>query len=145
MATNMALKMIQLSVRYGNSPYSPFGYSLYSIVRLGVVGDIEKGYQLGKFPLELAARFRARESSAKINALFNLFIKHWKDPLKETIDPLMETFRIGLETGDLEFAAYCIMYSSVHALFCGKELESVNTEMKENIEVIKKLKQERTL
>ena len=57
----------------------------------------------------------------------------------------MDTFRIGLETGDLEFAAYCIMYSCVHSLFCGKELESVNSEMKESIEVIQKLNQERTL
>ncbi len=145
MATNIALKMIQLSVRFGNSPYSPFGYSLYAIVKLGVMGDIEKGYQMGKFPVELTAKFRARESSAKINALYNLFIKHWKEPLKETIEPLMDTFRIGLETGDLEFAAYCNMYSCVHSLFCGKELGSVNSEMKESIEVIQKLKQERTL
>ena len=145
MATNIALKMIQLSVRFGNSPYSPFGYSLYAIVKLGVMGDIEKGYQMGKFPVELTAKFRARESSAKINALYNLFIKHWKEPLKETIEPLMDTFRIGLETGDLEFAAYCIMYSCVHSLFCGKELGSVNSEMKESIEVIQKLNQERTL
>jgi signal transduction histidine kinase len=145
MAVNVALKMIQLSVRYGNSPYSPFGYSLYAVVRLGVVGDIEQGYQLGKFPLELTTRLRARESSAKINALYNLFIRHWKDHLKETIEPLADTFRTGLETGDLEFAAYCIMYSSVHALFCGKELEAVNAEMKDNIELVKKLKQERTL
>jgi predicted ATPase/signal transduction histidine kinase/tRNA A-37 threonylcarbamoyl transferase component Bud32 len=145
MAINMALKMIQLSVRYGNSPYSPFSYSVYSIVIQGVVGDIEKAYKLGKFPLELVARFRAKESSAKINAIFNLFIRHWKDPLKDTIEPLNETFKVGLETGDLEFAAYCIMYSSVHALFCGKELEIVNAEMEEKIELVKKLKQERTL
>ncbi|MBK8884551.1 MAG: hypothetical protein IPN67_19995 [Bacteroidales bacterium] len=145
MATNMALKMIQLSVRNGNSPYSLFGYSLFAIVKLGVEGDIEEGYKMGKFPIELTAKFKSRESSAKIHSLYNLFIKHWKDPLKETIEPLMETFRVGLETGDLEFAAYCIMYSSVHALFCGKELDSVNAEMKENIEKVKKLMQERTL
>lgn len=145
MAMNIAVKMIQISVRNGNSPYTPFGYSLYSIVKLGVMGDIEKGYLMGKFPLELTARFEARESSAKINALFNLFIKHWKDPLKETIEPLIATYRIGLETGDQEFAAYCIMYSSVHALFCGKDLESVNAEMKDNIVQVQKLMQERTL
>jgi signal transduction histidine kinase len=89
--------------------------------------------------------FRARESRAKIHAIYNLFIKHWKDPLQETIEPLMDTYKIGLESGDLEFAAYCIMYSSVVALFCGKELESVNIEMRDNIEIVKKLKQERTL
>ena len=58
MATIIALKMIQLSVRFGNSPYSPFGYSLYSLVQLGVLGNIEKGYQMGKFPVELTAKFR---------------------------------------------------------------------------------------
>ncbi len=145
MVTIMLLKMVQLSVRYGNSPFSPFGYSMYAVFLLGVIGNINKGYKFGKFPIELITASKTKEYIPKINILFNLFIRHWKDPLKETIEPLFEGFHISLESGDLEFASYSLMYSCVHSLFCGKNLESVNKELGEYIEVIKKLKQERTL
>jgi serine phosphatase RsbU (regulator of sigma subunit) len=145
MVTNMLLKMVQLSIRFGNSPFSPYGYSMYAIFLLGIIGNIDKAYQFGKFPIELINRGIGKEYTAKINILFNLFIKHWKDPVRETVEPLYEGYQISLETGDLEFAAYSLMYSGVHSLFSGKNLESVNKELGEYIKVIKNLKQERTL
>jgi predicted ATPase/signal transduction histidine kinase/tRNA A-37 threonylcarbamoyl transferase component Bud32 len=141
----MILKMVQLSLKYGNSPFSPYGYGTYAVVSLGVIGNITQGYRIGKFSLDLNSRFKTREYNSKLISLFNLFIRHWKERLKDTVDPLMTSFQVGLETGDLEFAAYSVMYSCVHSLFCGNDLELVDKEMDKYIEVIKKLKQERSL
>ena len=62
--------------------------------------------------------------------------------LKDTIEPLLEVFQLGLETGDFEFGVYGLMYSSVHSLFCGVELEQLGKEIDSQIEVIRKLNQE---
>ncbi len=141
----MILNMVHLSIKYGNSPFSPYGYGMYGILTLGVLKNIPKGYQFGKFSFGLLSKFKTKEYNSRITALFNIFISHWKDRLKDTIDPLKSAFQAGLETGDLEFAAYSIMMACVHSFYCGTELESVEKEMGKYIEVVKKLKQERTL
>ncbi|MGD0755069.1 MAG: AAA family ATPase [Bacteroidales bacterium] len=141
----MILNMVHLSIKYGNSPFSPYGYSMYGVVSLGVIGNTPQGYQFGKFSFDLISKFNTKEFNANIIAVFNIFIRHWKDKLRETIDPLMAGYQLGLETGDLEFAALSIMMACIHSLYCGTDLELVDKEMGKYIEVVKKLKQERTL
>lgn len=145
MCIAMALEMVKLSVKYGNSPFSPYGYCAYGIVLLGIGGKTVQGYNVGRFSIDIITRYKSNECSAKINAIFNLFMKHWKDKLKDTIEPLLEVFQLGLETGDFEFGVYGLMYSSVHSLFCGVELEQLGKEIDSQIEVIRKLNQERIL
>jgi predicted ATPase/signal transduction histidine kinase len=145
MCIAMALEMVKLSVRYGNSPFSPYGYCAYGIVLLGIGGKTLQGYDVGRFSIDIISRYKSNECTTKINALFNLFMKHWKDKLKDTIEPLLEVFQLGLETGDFEFGVYGLMYSSVHSLFSGIELEQIGKEIDSQIAVIRKLNQERIL
>jgi len=145
MAIMMALKMVRLTLKYGNSQFSPYGYSMYGIVVLRITGNILQGYKFGNFSIELMKKYKTREYNAKLIVLFNFFIRLWKDKVNDTIDALKEAFKIGLETGDFEFAAYSIMYASVHSLFCGKELNLIDKEMEKYVEIIIKLKQERTI
>lgn len=139
---SMALKMVYLSVRYGNSPFSPYGYALYGIILQAIIGNISLGYQFGKFSIDLLNKFNAIESYARMNFIFHAFIKHWKDKLSDTIEPLSESYQRGLETGDYEFASYCSAYIGIHSLHSGIPLELAEKEMKKSIELIKKLNQE---
>ena len=141
-ATTLSFKMILLSVRYGNSPFSPFAYSLYAIILQGIMGKINLGYRFGEFSIELLKKFDTKEYETRINLLFNLFVRHWKDKLSTTIEPFTESYQRGLETGDYEFAAYCGDYIGIHMLHSGIRLEKVEEEMKKYVEVITKLNQE---
>ncbi|MBG0861262.1 MAG: AAA family ATPase [Bacteroidales bacterium] len=141
-AITMAFKMVRLSIRYGNSPFSPFGYSMYGIILQGVVGKIITGYKYGEFSVELLNRFNAREYETKINLLFNLFIRHWKDKLRKTIESFTESFQRGLETGDYEFASLCAAYTGIHSFHSGTRLVSAEEEMRKSIDMVKRLNQE---
>ena len=141
-AITIACKMVQLSIRYGNSPFSPFGYALYAIILQGILGKIVLGYKFGEFSIELLNKFNTKEYETKINLLFNLFVRHWKDKLSTTIEPFTEAFQRGLETGDYEFAAYCADYMGIHLLHAGTKLEIVEEEMEKGIEMVTKLNQE---
>jgi predicted ATPase/signal transduction histidine kinase len=145
MCIAMALEMVKLSVKYGNSPSSPYGYCAYGIVLLGIAKETVQGYNVGQFSIEIISKYKSNDVSAKINAIFNLFMKHWRDKLKDTVEPLLDVFHLGLETGDFEFGVYGLMYSSVHSLFCGAELLQLSKEIDNQIEVIRKLNQERIL
>jgi predicted ATPase/signal transduction histidine kinase/tRNA A-37 threonylcarbamoyl transferase component Bud32 len=142
LSITIAFKMIHLSVRYGNSPYSSFAYELYGIILQSLVGKIIPGYEFGEFSIEIMNKFDAREYNARINFIFNVFIRHWKDKLSDTIEPFRESFQRGMETGDYEFGCLCSAYAGIHSFHSGIKLEISEDEMKKSVEIATKLKQE---
>jgi predicted ATPase/signal transduction histidine kinase len=135
-------KQINLSLKHGNTPLSAFAYVGYGVILCGVVGDIESGYQFGKLAETLLAKFNAKEVKAKIIEVFNATIRHWKEPVREVLKPLLEAYSAGLETGDLEFAAYALHNYSYCSYFIGRELTGLKQEMATYSNAIAQMKQE---
>ncbi|MBD2726220.1 AAA family ATPase [Nostoc sp. FACHB-892] len=138
-------KQVNLSVQYGNASVSPFAYANYGLLLCGVVGDIDSGYQFGQLALTLVSKLNAQEIKAKTLLIVNTFIRPWKDHLRETLEPFVSVYSSGLETGDLEFAAYGLLMYSYLAYFSGKELTVLEKEMAINRDAIHKIKQETPL
>jgi predicted ATPase len=87
-------KQINLSLQHGNAPLSAFAYVTYGLMLCGVMGDIESGYQFGKLAETLLAKFNAKEVKAKIIEVFNATIRHWKEPAREVLKPLLEALTL---------------------------------------------------
>ncbi|MEG4960331.1 MULTISPECIES: AAA family ATPase [unclassified Microcoleus] len=134
-------KQVDLSVQYGNASVSPFGFANYGLLVCGVVGDIESGYQFGQLALNLLSKLNAQEIKAKTVVIVNVFIRHWKEHLRETLEPLMSAYSTGLETGDLEYAGYSLMLYSYFAYFSGKELTVLEREMANYRNAVYKIQQ----
>ncbi|MEA5470126.1 AAA family ATPase, partial [Spirulina sp. 06S082] len=124
----VVFKMLNLSIKYGNSPLSAFGYACYGIILCSVLGDIERGYQFGQLAMGLLDRFDSKEMKVKIYFIFNTFIKHWKEHIKSTTPSLIEGYKAGLETGDMDTVFQCAANYSIHLNFQGSHLESVLKE-----------------
>lgn len=140
-----ASKGIKLSLKHGNTSLSAYGYASYGVILCGVLEDINAGYQFGQLALSVLLRFNAKELKAKVFLVFNSFIRHWKEHLRETLKPLQEGYKSGLETGDLEYAAYCVYVYCYHSYFVGKELAELEQEMLNYGAAIAQLKQETAL
>jgi len=138
-------KQVDLSVQYGNASVSPFAYANYGLLLCGIVGDIDSGYQLGQLALSLLSRLNAQEIKAKTLFIVNVFIRHWKEDLRETLEPLVSVYSSGLETGDLEYAGYGLMVYSYFAYFTGKELTALEKEMGTYRNATYRIKQETAL
>ncbi|MDZ8104409.1 MAG: AAA family ATPase [Nostoc sp. DedQUE12a] len=138
-------KQVNLSVQDGNASVSPFAYANYGLLLCGVVGDIDSGYQFGQLALTLVSKLNAQEIKAKTLLIVNIFIRPWKDHLRETLEPLVSVYSSGLETGDLQYAAFGLLMYSYLAYFSGKELTVLETEMAINRDAIHKIKQETAL
>src|SRR4028118_780834 len=89
----------------------------------GVLSNIDSGYQFGKLAVNLVEKFAAKELKAKIDFHFNCLIKHWKEHIKKTTQPLLEAFKAGLETGDIEYSCYSVCNYSHHCYWSGEHLE----------------------
>ncbi|MBD1842590.1 AAA family ATPase [Cyanobacteria bacterium FACHB-63] len=138
-------KQVNLSVQYGNAPVSPNAYANYGLVLCGVVGDIDSGYQFGQLALNLLSRLNTQEIKAKTIGIVNIFIRHWKEPLRNTLEPLMSAYSIGIETGDLQWAAFSLLVSSYFAYYSGKELTALAREMPIHRDAIDTIKQKTAL
>src|SRR6476469_9228611 len=138
-------KQVQLSVQYGNASVSPFAYANYGFLLCGVVEDIDSGYQFGQLALSIVSKLNSQEIKTKTAFIVNLFIRHCKEHLRETLDPLVSTYSSGLEAGDLEYAGYNLLQSSCSAYYSGKELTLLEREIARNRDAIHKIKQETAL
>jgi predicted ATPase/signal transduction histidine kinase/tRNA A-37 threonylcarbamoyl transferase component Bud32 len=141
----IAFKQVILSVKHGNCAESIYAYAIYGLILCGVIGDIESGYEFGQLALRLLERFNAREFRTKALFIANGFIGHWKAPAKETLIPLLEAYKSGLETGDLEYAAYAVLVYSFNAYLSGKELSELEPQMAAYSNVMEQLNQQPAL
>ena len=137
----IVLKQVNLSVKYGNASGSAFAYATYGLILCGMVLDIESGYRFGQLALRVLDKFNASELKAKTLFIVHDFITHWKEHTRETLKPLLEAYSAGLETGDLEFAAYSAFIYTYHSYCLGKELAELESEIAAYAEATGQFKQ----
>ncbi|GAB4188930.1 MAG: AAA family ATPase [Coleofasciculaceae cyanobacterium] len=141
----MVFQKIQLSLKYGNAPGSPFGYADYAMVLCGVEGDIDSGYRFAQLALNLLPRLHAREFKSKTFLLVEMYVRHWKEHIRETLNPLLEAYQFGLEAGDLEYGVFSIFLYLYHSYLIGKELVQLERDMAAYSDAIAHFKQEQPL
>ncbi|GAA6620409.1 AAA family ATPase [Scytonema sp. NUACC26] len=141
----VVFQQVSLSVKYGNAPGSAHAYANYGLVLCGIVGDVESGYQFGQLAVNLMERFHLKEFKAKIWGVFNTFIRHWKEHMRESIVPFLECYQSGVDTGDLLYASFGIRNYFVHSYFTGKELSVLKQETIAYREAVIQLKQKNAL
>lgn len=135
-------KMVNLSLNYGNTAVSGYGYSLYGLLLCGVQGEINSGYEFGKLASSLVSQFNAEELKAKILTVVSAHVMHWKEHVRETLTSSMSGYASGLETGDLEYAGYCGYIYPYHSFWLGKELWVLEKELIAYCDSLKKIKQQ---
>lgn len=141
----IAFKCLRLSIKYGLAPSLVFAFGGLGGIYCGVLGDMDNGYQFGELVMKLVRRFKARDQEARLTFFVNAFIRHWKDHLKTTIPLMKETFQIGMETGDFEFAAYSAHNYCLNKFITGNELGALEKEMEQYSRLMRQKKQKAPL
>lgn len=137
----LLLAGINLILRHGNTSLAPFFYCFYGSVLCGVSGDIESGYKYGQLGVDLLKRLNVREIMGGTLFAFNVYIRHFKEHVKETVKPLAEGYQSGLETGDLSYAAYCALSHCVRMYMASANLVKVKQEMEIYADAIRSINQ----
>ncbi|MEG4804853.1 AAA family ATPase [Microcoleus sp. ARI1-B5] len=130
--------MIQHCVKYGNSLYASIAYVYYGAI-LCRLGDINSGYQFGELAIMLLDKSQSRSIKSKVYINFCALIQHWKSHLNSVLGYFMETFKAGMETGDLEYAGYAISDYCNYQLWMGEPLYLVEQETGKYVKLMQKL------
>jgi predicted ATPase/signal transduction histidine kinase/tRNA A-37 threonylcarbamoyl transferase component Bud32 len=119
----VATTQLELCVRYGHSPLAAPSYATYAWF-CSTIPAADRAYEAGQIAMKLLERYQCREWQCSIVQLFECFVRHHKEHIRNTFTPLVDGIHVGLETGDLGYVSYSIMNYCDHRFFSGDPLES---------------------
>ncbi len=134
------LKMTELSLKFGMAPESSFAYPMFGSLLITYIGTIDSGYRFGILALENLDETNF-ELHCKTLTLVNNFILIWKHHLENSLEPLLQAYRIGMETGEIEFALIAGVTHSANAFVLGHDLNSLETSLETNNKKAKEFNQ----
>ncbi|MDP7559952.1 MAG: hypothetical protein QF745_05380, partial [Planctomycetota bacterium] len=91
--------------------------------------DFEFGYELGRLGMQLMEALALKKINCRVSRVFNLSIRFYREPLSASLDPLLETHKMGIETGDFYNAGQSAIARCQIAFMCGKELNWLKGEL----------------
>jgi predicted ATPase/serine phosphatase RsbU (regulator of sigma subunit) len=134
-------KRVEMSLKFGEDPL--FSFSAYT--SLGIIfcsiGRLEDGFRMGQLAETLLNRSKIKKERTRIEVVMNMFIRHWKDHLENTVKPLEQAIESRLETGDIEYASHAVSAYCLHVFHCGKPLKLVESEQRQYLTFIRILQQ----
>ncbi|MEG4915268.1 ATP-binding sensor histidine kinase [Microcoleus sp. B7-D4] len=138
-------EQVNLSINYGNSTFSAFGYANYGAILKGIVRDIESGDRFGQLALNLSDRLNALEFKSKTLNLVAFILMNGKHHVKDSLPLLEEAYQSALENGDLESVGYSAVNICQSLYFIGQELPQLERRMLSYNHLLFQLKQETVL
>lgn len=103
--TSVVFTMVNLCIQHGNSAMAAFSYACYGLVLAGQLDEIDAGYQSCLLALCLLDQYNAKDLKAEIYEIFNGHVRHFKDPLADVLEPMLEGVQSGLEVGKIQYSS----------------------------------------
>ncbi|MBF0238462.1 MAG: AAA family ATPase [SAR324 cluster bacterium] len=135
-------RSIMFASRMGYYPEIAFAFSAYGMILCGILGDMDEGYRIGQLAIKLNERPMTRRFHARSMFLVDGLIRHWKEPLRDTLGDLLKNYKIGLEIGDISFGTLSAHLYCGYSYFAGIPLKSVFEEMQTYGSQIRRHKQQ---
>ena len=136
----LTLQMVLTTLKHGSSPLAAFAYGFYGVLLASVYQDIDKGYAFGRLSTQLLEHYGAEPLRAKIINLFDVFVRHWKEHLRNSLEALPRGLQSGIDHGDFEYGSYNAIQHGKHQVICGCPLEEVLEQQNAYFRVIDRLK-----
>lgn len=101
----ISFRAAELTATRGLAPDSPVAYAYYAMA-LAMDGDYSEAYTYGGLAVRLAERSANPAQECRTLMCFAGHVSAWRAPLAETLPLLRRSYARGLESGELQFAAY---------------------------------------
>jgi predicted ATPase/serine phosphatase RsbU (regulator of sigma subunit) len=101
-------KMVNLSIQYGLSAFTPVGYTFFATILSGGFKDYSRAYQFSALALRLNQEKLINQTvSSKIYNMY-AFLSPLQEHFNTSAKYFRETYRIAIENGDFAYAGYAM-------------------------------------
>ena len=127
LAPILVFRVVTLSIEYGVSEISGFGFAGYgSWLVSALKSDFEGGYRMGHVAIELQKRL-CPEAIPRIFATVYGLINIWKTPFQASLPKHLEAHEAGNLSGDVEFLLTNLYMHSLNSMYgCGDNLRDLD-------------------
>jgi predicted ATPase/signal transduction histidine kinase/PAS domain-containing protein len=120
-------RAVDLTVRRGVGEESPFAFAAYAIA-LVMDGEYEEADRFGRLAVAFARRASNPAQECRALMVLGGHVSPWRAPLRDSVPVLREAYARGIESGELEYAAYASANLLFALWFRGATLDSVLAE-----------------
>ncbi|MEM9092774.1 MAG: serine/threonine-protein kinase PknK, partial [Cyanobacteria bacterium P01_F01_bin.53] len=104
-------KMTTLSLQYGNSEMSPFGYVGYGMLANALLKQADIAYQFGEMAVQLCEKFDNPDVRGMAHFLFAADVQSWSRPIREAIPYYDSAYTYGMQAGNWLTVSFTMMLS----------------------------------
>ncbi|MEG4031777.1 MULTISPECIES: serine/threonine-protein kinase PknK, partial [unclassified Microcoleus] len=107
------IKAINLSLNYGFVAGGSYCYSCYGIILNSILGDYQSAYEFGRLALTLSENSNNLSQNCQDSVIFANYLNCWVRPLKTTAEINNEGYKVGLQSGNLQWTGYNRMFQTI--------------------------------
>ncbi|MBK9735516.1 MAG: hypothetical protein IPO92_11315 [Saprospiraceae bacterium] len=138
----VVLRLIRFHFKHGYTDGSIWGFAGISTLTYSALGLSKLGFRLWDLTIRLNKLTHSPVIKAKLNYTLNAFYAHWRIPLRDTLDDLINVFKECFMNGDQNFGGYAISTYFWKISASGMPLPEVLDHTKEHINYLKRTKTE---
>lgn len=140
------LKLLNLTLKHGNSSYAAYAYAAYAAALCGIFGKIDQGYRFGRLALRLLDQYKAVELRCSVYFILGNYVTHWKEPAAESLKYFIEAYRTGYETGgDLTYTSMSLLHRNLVPFWSGNTIAHIISKLEKDYPYIKQLQHVRSI
>jgi predicted ATPase/signal transduction histidine kinase/tRNA A-37 threonylcarbamoyl transferase component Bud32 len=136
----ISVKMVNLSLKYGNVPESSLGYACYGMLLGSVFGNYQSGYEFSVVALKLSEKFNSLVQKCKACEVLVGHTLHWAKHIKGSRLISNNGYQAGLDSGEFQWSGYILIYKLFALLYQGENLAVILTESQNYLVFAKKTK-----
>lgn len=125
----IAVKLVDINLKYGHFEKSPTGYSFFSMMAAHVLKEYQLAYQYGSLGVKLAEKYSDWYTKTFTNLLHSGMAVHWLKPIAESEQYNTVGINAGLQGGDLQIVGYHQIYRLYNWIYQGKDLNFLLKEV----------------
>ncbi len=137
-----ALRAVRLSIEHGNIAESILAYADYSFHLCVMNGQYQRGYEFADLAMQLSYKLNSKFQQCQAAFLLGAFIHVWAKPIAGAAAINHEGFLAGMESGEIQFAAYNLFGNIFNRLFQGENLITVAEDIEKYELVAERLQDE---
>ena len=138
----LAVKAIDISLRFGNCQHTPIAYAMFSLFTSSIFEDFDKGEDYANLALDLVKKYRTKDNLSIINVFCYFLCKSWKQPLRDQVPYIFKAHQLGFDNGDIEHGVSSYGAYVYARFFIGINLDILKEDCDYCIDMMREMKQE---
>lgn len=133
----VVFKIIESYLKDGFTDASGWGFSGFSVVVLSALKLQKRGFNLWEITMKLHQKTHSPLIKWRLNYTVLSFYNHWRMPIKEGYDGILETIKACVLNGDQIFTGYTVALYLRSRFIAGENLKKILDSSEEHLALIK--------